>query len=80
MRWSAEFWDTAGQERFNNMHPSYYFGAHVCVLCFDCTRKSTYKNLSAWFKVLAMGVLLYIASAVLITVCRNWRSTERASQ
>lgn len=32
--WSfpSDFWDTAGQERFNNMHPSYYFGAHACVM------------------------------------------------
>ena len=41
----VDFWDTAGQERFSAMHPSYYFGAHVCILCFDVTRKATYKNL-----------------------------------
>lgn len=34
------------------MHPSYYFGAHVCILVFDVTRKSTYKNLDNWYKKL----------------------------
>lgn len=27
-----DFWDTAGQERFSNMHPSYYYQAHACIL------------------------------------------------
>jgi len=47
---AVEFWDTAGQERFNNMHPSYYHSAHACILVFDCTRKTTYKNLPNWYK------------------------------
>ncbi|KAJ3263322.1 Rab-like protein 2A [Chytriomyces hyalinus] len=46
---TVEFWDTAGQERFNSMHPSYYLGAHAVILCFDMTRKITYKNLDTWF-------------------------------
>jgi hypothetical protein len=29
---SADLWDTAGQERFNSLHPSYYYGAHCCIL------------------------------------------------
>lgn len=37
-----DIWDTAGQECFNTLHPSYYFGAHACVLVFDVTRKITY--------------------------------------
>ncbi|KAJ0412871.1 hypothetical protein ATCC90586_002501 [Pythium insidiosum] len=28
----VDFWDTAGQERFSSMHPSYYYGAHACIL------------------------------------------------
>jgi len=47
-----DFWDTAGQERFNTMHPSYYYGAHCCVLVFDITRKITYKNLDIWYNEL----------------------------
>lgn len=46
---TVEFWDTAGQERFQSMHPSYYHMAHVCILCFDLTRKITYKNLQHWY-------------------------------
>jgi Rab-like protein 2 len=35
-------WDTAGQESFNELHPSYYFGAHAAILVFDASRKVTY--------------------------------------
>lgn len=45
-----DIWDTAGQECFNTLHPSYYFGAHACVLVFDVTRKITYQNLRNWYK------------------------------
>ena len=48
----VDFWDTAGQERFNSMHPAYYHQAHACILCFDVTRKQTYKNLPQWLKEL----------------------------
>jgi len=49
---AVDFWDTAGQERFNSMHPAYYHQAHACILCFDVTRKQTYKNLPQWIKEL----------------------------
>ncbi|RKO90678.1 P-loop containing nucleoside triphosphate hydrolase protein, partial [Blyttiomyces helicus] len=49
---TVDFWDTAGQERFRSMHPSYYLGAHACVLVFDVTRKVTYKNLDMWYEEL----------------------------
>mmetsp|Transcript_6185 Transcript_6185/g.15345 ORF Transcript_6185/g.15345 Transcript_6185/m.15345 type:complete len:243 (-) Transcript_6185:1196-1924(-) len=49
---AVDFWDTAGQERFNNLHPSYFYRAHACVLAFDVTRKVTYKNLDRWYKEL----------------------------
>lgn len=49
---SVDIWDTAGQERFNKMHPAYYHGAHVCVLCFDVTRKATYQHLNVWYREL----------------------------
>ncbi len=38
----VDIWDTAGQESFNELHPTYYFGAHVCILVFDANRKVTY--------------------------------------
>jgi Rab-like protein 2 len=50
----VDFWDTAGQERFNSMHPSYYHLAHACLLCFDVTRKPTYKHLEDWYTELTM--------------------------
>ena len=46
---STDIWDTAGQETFNELHPSYYFGAHAGMLVFDATRKITYQNLSKWY-------------------------------
>ncbi|KAJ3024058.1 UNVERIFIED_CONTAM: Rab-like protein 2A [Siphonaria sp. JEL0065] len=46
---TVEVWDTAGQERFHSMHPSYYISAHACILCFDMTRKITYRNLDTWY-------------------------------
>eukprot|EP00743_Colponemidia_sp_Colp-15_P001179 GILK01001295.1.p1 GENE.GILK01001295.1~~GILK01001295.1.p1 ORF type:complete len:243 (-),score=45.07 GILK01001295.1:268-951(-) len=48
--YTIDFWDTAGQERFNSLHPSYYFNANACILCFDVTRKITYKNLQVWYQ------------------------------
>lgn len=56
LSWSADcwtcvdIWDTAGQESFNELHPTYYYGAHVCILVFDANRKITYKNLQNWYK------------------------------
>jgi len=48
--YKIDFWDTAGQEQFNKLHSSYYFQANACILCFDITRKITYKNLETWYK------------------------------
>ena len=45
----TDIWDTAGQESFNELHPTYYFGAHVCIMVFDVTRKVTYTNLRNWY-------------------------------
>ena len=45
----VDIWDTAGQECFNSLHPSYYYGAHACILVFDVTRKITYQNLRTWY-------------------------------
>ena len=44
-----DIWDTAGQESFNKLHPSYYYGAHACIMVFDATRKITYDNLKIWY-------------------------------
>lgn len=64
---TVEFWDTAGQERFQRMHPSYYAGAHCCILVFDITRKITYKNLETWYD----EWIGHRGSGVPIIVCAN---------
>jgi len=46
----CDIWDTAGQEQFNNLHPSFFYDAHVAILVFDVTRKITYKNLDKWYQ------------------------------
>jgi len=45
----VDIWDTAGQDCFDELHPSYYFGAHACALVFDITRKLTYQHLAKWY-------------------------------
>lgn len=47
---TVDIWDTAGQESFNELHPSYYFGAHCAILVFDANRRITYQNLKNWYK------------------------------
>ena len=47
--YKIDIWDTAGQESFNKLHPSYYYGAHACIMVFDATRKITYENLKVWY-------------------------------
>ena len=39
----------AKQESFNKLHPSYYYGAHACIMVFDATRRITYDNLKVWY-------------------------------
>jgi len=48
----VDLWDTAGQEKFLSLHPGFYHGAQAAILVFDVTRKSTYKNLTIWYKEL----------------------------
>lgn len=43
-----QIWDTAGQERFQSLSKSYYRGTDALMLCFDVTRKETFKNLDFW--------------------------------
>lgn len=47
--YKIDIWDTAGQDSFNDLHPTYYYGAHVVILVFDATRKVTYLNLKQWY-------------------------------
>lgn len=74
--YNVDFWDTAGQERFNSMHPAYYHMAHACVMCFDVTRKQTYKNLPGWYKELRE----YRGSIPLICVANKIDVDEKVTQ
>lgn len=41
-------WDTAGQGCFDELHPSFFYGADAAILVFDATRKETYQHLESW--------------------------------
>jgi len=45
---TLQIWDTAGQERFKSMAVSFYRGADACVLCYDITDPTSFKNLDMW--------------------------------
>ncbi|ETO12100.1 putative Ras-related protein [Reticulomyxa filosa] len=41
-------WDTAGQERHLSLGSAFFRGADACVLVFDCTNESSFRNIGAW--------------------------------
>ncbi|XP_019369542.1 PREDICTED: ras-related protein Rab-7L1 [Gavialis gangeticus] len=43
-----QLWDIAGQERFTSMTRLYYREASACVIMFDVTNTSTFKNSQKW--------------------------------
>ncbi|XP_019402092.1 PREDICTED: ras-related protein Rab-7L1 [Crocodylus porosus] len=43
-----QLWDIAGQERFTSMTRLYYREASACVIMFDVTDTSTFKNSRKW--------------------------------
>ena len=43
-----KIWDTAGQERFQSLGVAFYRGADCCVLVYDVTQATTFKNLESW--------------------------------
>lgn len=45
---TMQIWDTAGQERFQSLGVAFYRGADCCVLVFDVTAPTTFKNLDSW--------------------------------
>jgi small GTP-binding protein len=45
-----QIWDTAGQEKFHGLSPLYFRGAHVCILLYDISSRSSFMELK---KVLA---------------------------
>merc|ERR1712147_378899 len=45
---TMQIWDTAGQERFQSLGVAFYRGADCCVLVYDVTAPTTFKNLESW--------------------------------
>ena len=45
---TLQIWDTAGQERFQSLGVAFYRGADCCVLVYDVTLPSSFKNLESW--------------------------------
>ncbi len=44
----VKIWDTAGQERFQSLGVAFYRGADCCVLVYDVTSPTSFKNLDSW--------------------------------
>ncbi|CAJ0963647.1 unnamed protein product, partial [Mesorhabditis belari] len=45
---TMQIWDTAGQERFQSLGVAFYRGADCCVLAYDVTNSTSFKNLDSW--------------------------------
>ncbi|ELP85114.1 hypothetical protein EIN_080860 [Entamoeba invadens IP1] len=42
------FYDTAGQEKFQSVSDSYFNGSTACIVVYDITRLTTFKNIEKW--------------------------------
>ncbi len=47
-RIKLQVWDTAGQEKYRSLGVAYYRGADACMLVFDLSDKTTFKDLDKW--------------------------------
>ena len=45
----VHLWDTAGSEEYRSVNKIYIKGAHIVILVYDITRRSTFNELSFWF-------------------------------
>jgi len=45
---SMSIWDLGSQKMFQRVRKEYYMGAHVGVLVFDLSRRSTLESLGSW--------------------------------
>ena len=64
-----QIWDTAGQERFRSIAANYYRGAHGVIVCYDVTRKESFRNVKRWLETIAASTtgdceLLLVANKV----------------
>jgi len=67
IRVKLQIWDTAGQERFRSMAPIYYRGAHVCVLVYDISDRTSFEDVRSWLEELGRTVskdtVIYVVGA-----------------
>eukprot|EP01084_Bolivina_argentea_P258349 435512_1 len=45
---TLQIWDTAGGERFSSLGCAFYRGADACILVYDKTDETTFKNVEMW--------------------------------
>ena len=45
-----QIWDTAGQESFRSIARSYYRDADGAFICFDVTRRETFRHVQRWLE------------------------------
>ncbi len=50
---ALQIWDFAGEKRFRIFLPNYSSGASGCLLCYDMSRYSSFKNLTEWFEIVS---------------------------
>ncbi|KAM8704492.1 hypothetical protein ACLKA7_009010 [Drosophila subpalustris] len=59
-------WDTAGQEKFGGLREGYYIQAQCAIIFFDITSRTTYQNVSNWYRD-----LVRICGVIPIVLCGN---------
>jgi len=47
---NLNFYDTAGQEKFGGLRDGYYIDSDACLLFFDVTSRTSYKNVETWYR------------------------------
>ncbi|XP_063397310.1 uncharacterized protein LOC134681591 [Mytilus trossulus] len=68
--------DTAGEERYRSITPSYYRGAHGCLLMFDVTKTHTFEHIPLWFQDLQQYAL-HPENLVIILVGTKCHDNEK---
>ena len=58
-------WDCAGQEKFGGLRDGYYIQADACIVMFDATSKTTFKNVSKWI----LDVIRVVGPDIPIILC-----------
>ena len=43
-----QIWDLGGQTNYGTVRQMYYKGLHSAILVYDCTRRTTFDNISYW--------------------------------